>query len=168
MILYGYASCQCLKNYPEITVNRTMKINKYLFSIWTAVLIYTILSFFGGRMGYSSYNYLLSEKEQQMDNLKKLGVINEDLEKVNKNITYDHDTLLVHARQMGYGHEDEKFVRIVGLGNIKTIPAAAGKVYFHQKPEFITDNVIKIAALCAGLLVFFFLLIMEVIEARTR
>ncbi|MCL2209707.1 MAG: septum formation initiator family protein [Treponema sp.] len=144
-----------------------MRISKYLFSVWTAVAIYAVLSFFGGRGGYSSYNYLLAEKERQEANLKDLININENLETINNNILYDHDTMLVYAHQMGYGYEDEKFIRIVGLGKLKNIPAAAGTVYFHQKPEFINDITIKIIAFCAGLLVFFFILIMELIESRT-
>jgi len=145
-----------------------MRINKYLFSIWTAIIIYAVLSFFGGRFGYSSYNYLLNEKEQLLENIKNLGDINENLGRISNNILYDQDTLLVHAHQMGYGHEDERFIRIVGLGSPKNIPAAAGKIYFHQKTEYIADNTIKITAICAGLLVFFFLLVMELIETRTH
>ena len=116
----------------------------------------------------SAYNYLLSERERQLESINELGNINEDLEKTRNSLLYDEDTLMVHARQMGYGQEDERFVRIVGLANIKTTPAAAGKVYIAHNPEFISDKSIKIAALCAGLMVFAFLLMLELIETRSR
>jgi cell division protein FtsB len=145
-----------------------MKIIKYLFGIWVAIAIYTFFSFLTGPKGLSAYNYLLSEKEQQWTNIRELEVINEELERTRNNLIYDHDTLLVHARQMGYGHADERFIRIVGLSSIKPIPAEAGRVYTAQKPDFISDRSIKIAALCIGFMFFAFLFMMEFIEKRTK
>ena len=152
----------------KFTVNRYMRIFKYLLAVWTAIAVYTLFSFLGGPRGLPAYNYLLSERERQYSNLKDLGIINEELEKNRNNLIYDHDTLLVHARQMGYGYENERFVRIVGLGSIKNTPEVTGKVYTVQNPEFISDKIIKIAALCAGLLVFAFLFMLELIESRVR
>jgi len=145
-----------------------MRIFKYLIGIWTALAVYTLFSFLSGPRGLSAYNYLLAEREQQWENINDLGIINEELEKTRNSLLYDDDTLMVHARQMGYGQEDERFVRIVGLGNIKTTPAVTGAVYMAHDPEFITDERIKFAALCAGLLVFTFLLMLELIESRSR
>ena len=145
-----------------------MKIFKYLIGIWTAVAVYTIFAIFSGPSGISAYNQLLSERERQWDNIKELAIINEELERSKNNLLYDHDTLMVHARQMGYGHEDERFVRIVGLGSIKTTPAMTGKVYVSQKPVFLSGKIIQIAAVCAGLLVFAFLFMLELIETKTR
>ncbi|MDR0320758.1 MAG: septum formation initiator family protein [Treponema sp.] len=145
-----------------------MRVFKYLIGIWTAIVVYTIFSFLGGPTGLSSFNYLLSERDRQWDNIKNLGIINEDLERTRNNLLYDQDTLLVHARQMGYGQEDERFVRIVGLGTVNTAPAVAGNVYTAQYPDFLSDKSIKIAALCFGLLVFVFFFMLEFIETRSR
>jgi len=145
-----------------------MKIFKYLAAFWTAVAVYSVFAFIYGQGGISAYNQLSSEREQQTANIKDLWVINEELEKTKNNLLYDYDTLLVYARQMGYGYEDERFVRIVGLGNTKNAPATAGKIYKTKNPDFVPDKNIKIAALCAGLLVFAFLFMLEVIETRTR
>jgi len=145
-----------------------MRIFKYLVGIWTALVVYTLFSFWSGPGGLSAYNYLLAEKERQWENINDLGIINEELEKTRNSLLYDDDTLTVQARQMGYGQEDERFVRIVGLGNIKATPAVTGTVYMAQNPEFISDKSIKIAALCAGLLVFAFLFMLDLIESRSR
>jgi len=145
-----------------------MRIFKYLFALWTAVAVYTLFSFLGGSSGLSAYNYLLSEKERQLANIRELGIINEELEKTRNNLLYDQDTLLIYARQMGYGYEDERFVRIVGLGNTTNTPAVTGTVYIAQNPEFISDRSIKIAALCAGLLVFAFVFMLEMIDRRVN
>jgi hypothetical protein len=145
-----------------------MRVFKYLFAIWTAIAVYTLFSFLGGPRGIPAYNYLLSEREQQLGNIKDLEMINDELERTKNNLLYDYDTLLVHAHQMGYAYEDERFVRIVGLGNNKNNPDVTGKVYIAQYPDFISDKSIKIAALCAGILVFVFLLIFDLIDSRSR
>jgi cell division protein FtsB len=145
-----------------------MRIFKYLLGIWAAIAVYAIFSFLVGPKGLSAYNYLMFEKEQQWENIRELGIINEKLEMTRNNLLYDHDTLLVHARKMGYGYEDERFIRIVGLSNIKPIPAEAGIVYSVQKPDFIPDRNIKITALIIGFLLFSFLFMLEFIEKRSR
>jgi len=145
-----------------------MKILKYLIGIWVAIAVYTLFSFLGGPKGVSSYNYLLSERDRQWDNIQSLGLLNEELEKTRNNLLYDQDTLLIHARQMGYGQENERFVRIVGLGTIKNAPATAGRVYSAQNPDFVTDRNIKIVAICIGLMVFAFLFMLEFIEKRSK
>jgi hypothetical protein len=145
-----------------------MRISKYLTGIWAAIAVYTLFSFLGGPNGLSAYNVLLEERERQLDNIRELGVLNENLEMTKNNLIYDHDTLLVHARQMGYGQENERFVRIVGLGNTTNTPVTAGSVYFSQSPDFMPKRNINIAALCMGLLVFAFFFMVEFIENRSR
>jgi len=159
---------ESLMNKLKITVNRIMRIIKYLIGIWTAIAVYTLFSFLGGPSGLSAYNYLLAERDRQLENIRDLGNINEDLERTRFNLQYDQDTLMVHARLMGYGQEDERFVRIVGLGNMKNDLITAGNIYITSNPDFISDKNIKIAALCSGLLVFAFLLMLEIIESKSR
>jgi len=145
-----------------------MRILKYLIGIWAAIAVYTLISFLGGPKGMSAYNYLLSERDQQWSNIQNLGYLNEELEKTRNNLLYDQDTLLIHARQMGYGQKNERFVRIVGLGAIRTAPSTAGSVYTTQAPDYISDLNIKIIALCIGLLVFAFLFMLEIIEKKSN
>jgi len=145
-----------------------MRIFKYLIGLWTALAVYALFSFLSGPKGLAAYNYFLGERERQWENINELEIINEDLENTRNSLLYDDDTLMVHARQMGYGEEDERFVRIVGLGNIKIAPAATGTVYIAHDTEFISDKSIKIAALCAGLLIFAFFLMLDLIESKSR
>lgn len=145
-----------------------MRVFKYLFAVWAAVVVYSVVSFFNGPSGLSAYNYLLSEKENQLENIENLTVINEELDKTRSSLLYDHDTLLVYARQMGYGYDDEKLVRIVGLGGKKNAQAITGNVYYARKPDFIADKSVKITALCVGLLIFAFFLTLEFIEIRSK
>jgi cell division protein FtsB len=141
---------------------------KYLIGIWTAVAVYCLFSFLSGPRGIHAYNQLLFEREQQRANMRELSILNEELEKTEKNLIYDYETILVHARQMGYGLEDERFVRIVGLSGIKNTIVTAGKVYFAESPTFLSDKIIKITALCAGFLAFIFVFILELTGFKSR
>jgi len=152
----------------KITVNIIMRISKYLVGIWAAIVVYTIFSFFSGPKGLSAYNQLLFERDQQWANIKELGIINEELEKERNNLLYDQDTLLVQARRLGYGSENERFIRIVGLGNPVTTPAVTGNAYTVKNPDYLSDKTIKIVSLCVGLLIFAFLFMLEVIDSRVR
>jgi cell division protein FtsB len=143
-----------------------MRIFKYLVGIWIAVAVYSIFSFLAGPRGISTYNQLLSERDRQQINLKELNNINDELEKTNNNLLHDHETFLIHARQLGYGQENEQYVRIVGLGEMKNSPILTGKMYFIKTPDFISDKYIKITALCAGLVIFAFFLIIDLINFR--
>jgi len=145
-----------------------MRIFKYLIGIWTAIAVYAFFSFLSGPKGIPAYNHLLSEREQQWTNIRELGNINEELEKTKNNLLFDHDTLLVHARQLGYGEEDERYIRIVGLGSIKNTPAMTGKVYFTHESGFLSEKNIKLTAFFAGLAVFLFIFMLELIEKRVR
>jgi cell division protein FtsB len=145
-----------------------MRLLKYLIGIWTAIVVYTLFSFLGGSTGLSAYNYLLSERERQWENIEELSNINDDLERTKFNLQYDQDTMMVHARFLGYGQVDERFVRIVGLGNLKTDPLSAGSIYITSNPENIYDNNIKIVSICAGLLVFAFVFMLEIINSKAR
>jgi len=146
-----------------------MRVFKCLLpGIWAAVAVYALFSFLAGPKGLSAYNYLLGEKERQWNNIRDLRIINQELERTRDNLIYDQDTLLIHARQMGYGYEDERIIRIVGLSNIKPIHSEVGTAYYAQKPEYILEHYIKITALVIGFIIFAFLFMLEIIDRRSR
>jgi cell division protein FtsB len=144
-----------------------MRAFKYLIAFWTAFAVYSVFSLLNGAAGLSAYEELSAEREKQWENMKKLGLINEELENTKNSLLYDGDTLAVYARQLGYGREDERFVRIVGLGGIKNPHTATGRIVFAESSEFIPDGIIKISALCAGLAVFAFFFVIEIIRSRS-
>jgi len=141
---------------------------KFLVGIWVAIAVYAIFSFLGGPKSLTAYNYLISERESQWENINNLRNINEELERARNSLLFDQDTIMVQARLMGYGQKDERFVRIVGVGNLNSIPAATGSIYKAQEPDFIPVKNLIIASICIGLLVFAFLFMLEIIESRSR
>jgi cell division protein FtsB len=139
---------------------------KYLIALWAAIAVYGLFSALAGAAGLSAYRQLLADRDRQWAHMKKLQLINEELEDAKNSLLYDRDTITVYARELGYGKENERFVRIVGLGNIKNTPASAGQVLRAGKPDFISDRTLKIIALCTGAAVFALLLIFDMLRDR--
>jgi cell division protein FtsB len=143
-----------------------MRVFKYLIGLWTVVAVYALFSFLSGPKGLSAYNQLLAERNRQWANMRSLGALNETLDKSRNSLLYDQEAISVYARRLGYGRENERFVRIVGLGGDQNQYTSAGQVYFAADSDFISDKTIKITALCAGLAVFAFLLVLELLGER--
>ncbi|MDR1575816.1 MAG: septum formation initiator family protein [Treponema sp.] len=142
-----------------------MRIFKYLMGLWTAVAVYSVFSVLAGPSGLSAYGQLEAERERQRANLRDLGAVNEMLENTKNGLLYDQDAVTVQARLLGYAAQDERFIRVVGLGTARNPHAAAGRVYYTADPEFISDKTIKIAALCAGLIAFALFFLLEKLKA---
>jgi cell division protein FtsB len=143
-----------------------MRAFKYLIALWTAIAVYGVFSAMTGVRGLSAYQQLLADREKQWANMEKLRLINGDLENTKNSLLYDRDTIAVYARELGYGKKDERFIRIVGLGGMKNPHSSAGQILRSGRPDFIPDRALKIAALCAGLAVFIFLLIFDIIHFK--
>jgi cell division protein FtsB len=131
-----------------------MKVLKYLVSVWAAIAVYSALSLFYGATGFSAYRELLSGREIQWENIKKLALVNSELENTQNSLLYDRDTVAVHARQLGYGYDEERFIRIVGLGGLKKPSVTVGEIVVTPEPVFLSDRNIKLCALFVGIMVF--------------
>jgi cell division protein FtsB len=131
-----------------------MRSIKYLVALWIAVLIYGFCSFFNGAAGLAAYRHLENERAKQQKNMEVLDLINKELESAKDALLYDQDTLTSYAKDLGYGERNERFIRIVGLGNLKKQRVNPGQTVIPVQPEFIADKTLKIISLCAGLTVF--------------
>jgi cell division protein FtsB len=138
-----------------------MRAFKYLFALWTAFAVYGISSTLAGAMGFSSYHKLELERDKQRANMENLRLINERLENTKNSLLYDRDTIAVQARKLGYGRDNEKFVRIVGLGDPGTPDTTAGRLVAAEKPGSIPDRTLKILAFSAGAAIFVLLLVFD-------
>jgi cell division protein FtsB len=143
-----------------------MRVFNYLLALWAAFVVYGVSSVLFGAIGLSAYRQLETDRDQQWINMKNLQRINEDLENAKNSLLYDQDTIAVYARELGYGKKNERFIRIVGLGGIKNHYNTAGQQLRAGKPDFVSDRTLKIAALCTGIMVFAFLLILDIIRDR--
>jgi cell division protein FtsB len=145
-----------------------MRASNFLIALWSAIAVYGISSLLTGAAGLSAYRQLQMDRDRQWANMRDLQRINEELENTKNSLLYDQDTIAVYARDLGYGKEDEQFIRIVGLRGLKNSRTAAGQILRAGKPDYVSDRALKIAACCAGLAVFACLLILDILRDRDR
>jgi hypothetical protein len=131
-----------------------MRAAKYFFALWVGIGINALLSITYGTAGFSAYRQLEAERDKQKSNLETLARINKDLENEMDGLRYDRDTLIIHARDLGFAAAGERFIRIVGLGGVKKPRTEPGQVYAAAIPEYVPQKTITIIAFCAGFAVF--------------
>jgi cell division protein FtsB len=145
-----------------------MKALKYLIVPWVVIAVYSVVSLLYGAMGLSSYKQLLWGRDYQRANLKKLGLINAELEKAQNSLLYDHDAIEVYARQLGYSRENEQFIRIVGLRKELGPYSAVGETVTVPEPGFIADLSVKFIALFAGFVVLALLALHDFLQYKRK
>jgi hypothetical protein len=106
------------------------------------------------------------ERDKQLSNIEALKELNQELEGAMNALKYDSDTIMVYARELGYGTAPEHFVRIVGLGGARKQRATAGQITVPRTPDSIPDRVLWFLAIAAGAVVLFLLSITEFIRDR--
>ena len=141
-----------------------MKVVKYLFALWAAVLLYTFLSFTFGSRGVFAYEQLQSEQAKQEANIENLKMMNRELESTMNSLLYDKDALAVYAREQGYASSQERFIRIVGLGGNQKNRNSAGEIVFAVQPQHVSDLTLKIIAFCTGITIFILFAFFDVIK----
>jgi cell division protein FtsB len=152
----------------KIAVNRVMRFLKYLLAVWITLALYTVAAFFGGATGTYAYDQLLAERNKQKLNIEALRSINQELEGTLNSLKYDPETIRIYARELGYGREDETFVRIVGLGGAKKQRTTAGQITVPKAPRHIPDRILWFFAFCAGMGTLMLASISEFVRERRR
>jgi cell division protein FtsB len=136
-----------------------MSVLKCFTAVWVSIILYSFLSAFLGASSFSSYETVFAEKDRLEYNLEELKTINQELGGTLAALQYDADTLAVYARELGYGTQNERFIRIAGLPAASQKKVSAGKQIFPVFPEFIPDKTIHIISILAGFLTLFLLII---------
>ena len=141
-----------------------MRVIKYLLALWVSVALYAGMSISAGAHGIFAYNELLEEQKKQEANMEKLRRINTELENKKNAMLYDHDTISVYARNLGFGAKNEKFVRVVGLGQARKALLLPGEIVSAETPRSIDNKTIRFISIFAALAVFIALLIQDALE----
>ncbi|MDR2551801.1 MAG: septum formation initiator family protein [Treponema sp.] len=129
-----------------------MKLFKYLLVPWAAIVVYCAVSAYSGTAGIVSYRALLREREKMAENLERLQEINGELEGTMDALLYDSETIRVKARELGYGREDELFIRVVGLPGARYAGLSPGMVRTTVRPFQGSGKSPQLAACCAALI----------------
>ncbi|MDR0410313.1 MAG: septum formation initiator family protein [Spirochaetaceae bacterium] len=120
---------------------------KYLTVLWIALLFYALSSLLVGAMGLLAYNQLNAEKEKQSANLRRLQALNEEFTGIRNALVNDKDTIYLRARELGYGDNDERFIRIAGLNGKQSDRVSAGDLSVPAVPEYIEDKTLRIISI---------------------
>ncbi|MDR1232473.1 MAG: septum formation initiator family protein [Spirochaetaceae bacterium] len=139
--------------------------SKYLVPLWIGVVVYSATVVTVGKIGLQAYDELLREQERQQRNLDNLYKINENLTGIRDALKYDGDTILLHARDLGYGLEDERFIRIVGEDSVRPSQISEGELIQIETSDFVGDKTLRIIAVCAAGALFLFLLFVDLLKA---
>jgi cell division protein FtsB len=137
-----------------------MKRIKYLMPLWVGIAIYSVAVVIAGQTGLHAYEELLRDMERQKENLDKLYAVNTELTGIRDALQYDGDTIAVYARELGFGSEDERFIRINGLSAIHPPRLIEGELVESTEGVYVADKTLRVIAVCvAGALLLFFIFI---------
>jgi cell division protein FtsB len=153
-----------LKKSAFSAVNKGMGALKYLVSLWVTVFLYTVLTLLNGPGGFSAYDQLKTEQDKLAANLESLETTRQELAGIQNALENDSDAIAVRARELGYGRETERFVRIVGLGRPMRHQYSPGQILSVHEPEFMADATIRLIALIAGGITLAFLYIIQILR----
>jgi cell division protein FtsB len=142
-----------------------MKLSKYLLIPWFILVVYIILSMYSGTTGIVPYRELLGERQRILENLDKLQTINRELEGTMDALLYDSETIRIKARELGYGENRERFVRIVGLPGGRPNELKPGMIRTAVQPSS-PGRAHRTISLCMGLLLFSLFLAGDLLLAR--
>ena len=143
-----------------------MRLLRYISVPWTMFMVYSFFTAVLGQNGLYARKHLEADRLQLQENLKALEFSYNDFFNVKNSLLYDQDALSVYARQLGYGRENEKFIRIMGLGVAINADRPAGQVLYATDPAFISDKTIKIISAFFGMLVLLYFLIGDFLSFR--
>ena len=138
-----------------------MRLLRYIFVPWTAILIYSLFSAILGQTGFYARRHMEAERLQLQENHLALERMYVNFVRTRDSLTHDPDALSVYARQLGYGREGEEFIRIMGLSVAVNADLSLGNVLYATSPSFIPNRTIKLIAAIVGFAVLLYLLVID-------
>ncbi|MDA8425400.1 MAG: septum formation initiator family protein [Treponema sp.] len=115
---------------------------------------YCLLSTLVGPAGVLAYGQLRERRTAMSENLKQLGLINEDLRNRLEALTSDADKAAREARALGYLRPNETEIVLPGGNFSGPAPLDIGRVVRLLPPRSLSDSAIKAIAATIGLAVF--------------
>ena len=148
-----------------LPIIKIMRALKYIMPLWIGIVIYSVTVITIGKTGLRAYDDLSREREKQRLNLEKLYGTNDSLSGIRDALKYDSDTIAVYARDLGFGAEDERFIRIVGQDGGRPPQIDEGEMFQIETSDFTNDKTLRGVAVCAAGVLFLFLLFTDLLKA---
>jgi len=143
-----------------------MRLLKYVLAPWAALLVYSILSFFFGQNGLYARRHLEAEYMRLLENRLALEAVNRRLSNYKDSLLNNNDALSVHARQLGFGHPGEEFIRVVGLGVATSVELPSGQALYGTEHPFVPNSTIMMISLVFGAGVLALFLVCDLFSPR--
>jgi hypothetical protein len=106
------------------------------------------------------------EQQKLQANMESLANLNKELENSRNALVDDPDTIAMYARDLGYGYNDERFIRIVGMGRVPKQYTDSGHILLAVKPDHTSNSIIIIFTLSIALCLFLCMLIPDLIRLK--
>ncbi|MDR2446183.1 MAG: hypothetical protein LBD58_02655 [Treponema sp.] len=135
---------------------------KCLTAIWFGSLVYAVLAFTVGGKGVIAYDALTKERNRLQENFNRIREINKRLNVRNilfgsyendpKNpMPADSDTILIEARNMGYGVSGENAIHFNGIERKEKTYIEPGTPEYAFKVKGFPDHILKIISLVSAI-----------------
>jgi cell division protein FtsB len=138
-----------------------------LLALWLSITLYSAASFTIGPSGIFAYHRAGDGLDRLRTNMEDLRAINRRLEGTMDALRYDSDTIMVYARELGYGDPGERFIRIVGLPSAAKKRVSAGQLILYTRPDTVSDRFLRVLSLSLGLLLFIVLSVGNYLKKRS-
>lgn len=129
---------------------------KAVFPIFITAFVYAVLTVFFGPKGLQAEKFMKNQRDSLVTHVNALNKINNELDDIIRNLTYDSNTIAIYANELGYINANEGIIKLVNFtpnsGN-KLHPGTSLEI---QQPKFLSDYFCKTIACSAGLIILLF------------
>lgn len=130
-----------------------MKFAKYLFVLLIGTFVYVGLSLTVGQNSISCYKAMEEQKRIVSKQKSDLQNINTELTLELTALKKDKAIIAAYARKLDYVAEGEKLIKVTGLKPANNTLYETGSVVRHEEPNYVSEKLCKMAALCTSLFV---------------
>ncbi len=138
-----------------------MKRAKYLTVLFVGTLVYVVMSLCFGPNSLKCYSQMEEQKRIVSKQKAEIQSINTELTLELSALKNDKAVIAAYARKMDYVSDGEQLVKITGLKPYQNALYDTGTLVRHVEPEFVSEKLCKMSALCAAMLVLLLMLIFD-------
>ena len=145
-----------------------MKRAKYLTVLFVGTLVYVIMSLCFGPNSLKCYSQMEEQKRIVSKQKAEIQSINTELTLELSALKSDKAVIAAYARKMDYVSDGEQLVKITGLKPYQNALYDTGSLVRHVEPDFVSEKLCKMAALCSAMLTLLLLLIFDFRNGKIR
>ena len=138
-----------------------MKRAKYLTVLFVGTLVYVCMSLFFGPNSLKCYSQMEEQKRIVSKQKAEIQSINTELSLELSALKNDKAVIAAYARKMDYVQDGEQLVKITGLKPYQNTLYDTGTVIRHVEPDYVSEKLCKMSALCAAMLTLLLIIIFD-------